>query len=49
MDLLDFELKIGKRSGLDYPVEVVRSPAGEPEADPGFFCVKKRSHTSSEK
>jgi Cdc48 subfamily AAA family protein/CHAT domain-containing protein/ClpA/ClpB-like protein len=26
---LDFEIEIGKKSGTDYPVRVVRSPAGE--------------------
>ena len=29
MDYLDFELEIGPGSGRDYPVAVVRSPAGE--------------------
>ena len=32
MDDLDFDLKIGKRNGLDYLVEAVRSPTGEREA-----------------
>ena len=29
MDYLDFELEIGVRDGLEYPVAVLRSPAGE--------------------
>ncbi len=29
MNYLDFELEIGPGAGRDYPVSVVRSPAGE--------------------
>ena len=36
MDYLDFELRIGKGSGREYAVEVVRSPAGERRATMRF-------------
>ncbi len=36
MDNCEFVLKIGKRNGPDYPVEVVRSPAGERNATMRF-------------
>lgn len=36
MDYLDFELKIGERRGAEYPLEVVRSPAGERRATMHF-------------
>jgi len=43
MDYLDFEVRIGERTGNTYPVLVVKSPVGEPSAttqvplsDPAF-------------
>ena len=32
LSYLDFELEVGPGSGRDYPVAVVRSPAGEAHA-----------------
>jgi hypothetical protein len=36
MEYLDFELRIGPGTGLDYPVSVLRSPAGEANATMRF-------------
>jgi hypothetical protein len=46
MEYLDFELRIGPGAGLDYPVSVLRSPAGEASATMRFpfDTLMLRSH-----
>jgi len=47
---LDFELEIGPGSGRDYPVAVIRSPAGEARETMRFpfddLALESRPHVS---